>query len=131
MAAPIEIDVWQGEIAELEVDALVVGSSESLFMTGGAAASVKRLGGTASAPGLMLLLNPTEDPCEFILPESPDDKGWEVVVDTDDAAWRGNGHRGESARVVVADEPWQRCSSSGVLDVAPMSMVWLAARSPG
>lgn len=45
MAGPIEIDVWQGEIAELEVDALVVGSSESLFMTGGAAASVKRLGG--------------------------------------------------------------------------------------
>jgi O-acetyl-ADP-ribose deacetylase (regulator of RNase III) len=45
MAGPIEIDVWQGEIAELEVDALVVGSSESLFMTTGAAASVKRLGG--------------------------------------------------------------------------------------
>jgi O-acetyl-ADP-ribose deacetylase len=45
MAGPTEIDVWQGEIAELEVDALVVGSSESLFMTGGAAASVKRLGG--------------------------------------------------------------------------------------
>lgn len=45
MAAPIEIDVWQGEIAELEVDALVVGSSESLFMTAGAAASVKRIGG--------------------------------------------------------------------------------------
>ena len=45
MAGPIEIDVWQGEIAELEVDALVVGSSESLFMTGGAAASVKRVGG--------------------------------------------------------------------------------------
>jgi O-acetyl-ADP-ribose deacetylase (regulator of RNase III) len=45
MARPIEIDVWQGEIAELEVDALVVGSSESLFMTGGAGASLKRLGG--------------------------------------------------------------------------------------
>ena len=45
MAGPIEIDVWQGEIAELEVDALVVGASESLFMTGGAAASVKRHGG--------------------------------------------------------------------------------------
>jgi O-acetyl-ADP-ribose deacetylase (regulator of RNase III) len=45
MAGPTEIDVWQGEIAELEVDALVVGSSESLFMTGSAAASVKRLGG--------------------------------------------------------------------------------------
>jgi O-acetyl-ADP-ribose deacetylase (regulator of RNase III) len=47
MAGPIEIDVWQGEIAELEVDALVVGSSESLFMTAGAAASVKRVGGIA------------------------------------------------------------------------------------
>lgn len=45
MAAPIEIDVWQGEIAELEVDALVVGANESLFMTAGPAASVKRLGG--------------------------------------------------------------------------------------
>jgi len=47
MTAPIEIDVWQGEIAELEVDALVVGASESLFMTTGAAASVKRHGGDA------------------------------------------------------------------------------------
>lgn len=45
MAGPIEIDVWQGEIAELEVDAIVVGANESLFMTAGAAASVKRLGG--------------------------------------------------------------------------------------
>ena len=45
MAAPIEIDVWQGEIAELEVDALVVGANESLFMTAGPAASVKRAGG--------------------------------------------------------------------------------------
>ncbi|HEX7171788.1 MAG TPA: macro domain-containing protein [Candidatus Limnocylindria bacterium] len=47
MSEPIEIDVWQGEIAELEVDALVVGASESLFMTAGAAASVKRHGGDA------------------------------------------------------------------------------------
>ena len=47
MAAPVEIDVWQGEIAELEVDALVVGANESLFMTSGAAASVKRHGGEA------------------------------------------------------------------------------------
>jgi O-acetyl-ADP-ribose deacetylase len=45
MAGPIEIDVWQGEIAELEVDALVVPANESLFMTAGAAASVKRRGG--------------------------------------------------------------------------------------
>jgi O-acetyl-ADP-ribose deacetylase len=45
MAEPTEIDVWQGEISELEVDALVVGANESLFMTAGAAASVKRHGG--------------------------------------------------------------------------------------
>ena len=45
MARPIEIDVWQGEIAELEVDALVVPANESLFMTAGVAASVKRHGG--------------------------------------------------------------------------------------
>jgi O-acetyl-ADP-ribose deacetylase (regulator of RNase III) len=45
MAEPIEIDVWQGELAELEVDALVVAASESLFMTAGAGASVKRRGG--------------------------------------------------------------------------------------
>ena len=43
--ARIEIDVWQGDIAELEVDALVVPANESLFMTAGAAASVKRHGG--------------------------------------------------------------------------------------
>lgn len=47
MAEPIEIDVWQGNIAELEVDALVVAATESLFMTTGAAASVKRHGGDA------------------------------------------------------------------------------------
>lgn len=45
MAEPIEIDVWQGDISELEVDALVVSANESLFMTAGAAASVKRHGG--------------------------------------------------------------------------------------
>jgi O-acetyl-ADP-ribose deacetylase (regulator of RNase III) len=45
MAAPIEVDVWQGDIAELEVDALVVPANESLFMTAGAAASVRRHGG--------------------------------------------------------------------------------------
>lgn len=45
MAAPIEIDVWQGDIAELEVDALVVSATETLFMTTGAAGAVKRRGG--------------------------------------------------------------------------------------
>ncbi|MGI9645452.1 MAG: alpha amylase C-terminal domain-containing protein, partial [Ilumatobacteraceae bacterium] len=59
--------------------------------------------------------------------------GWQVVLDTDAAAWWGSGHRG-TADVVVAeelDEPYQGQSSSAVLDVGPMSMVWLAAASPG
>ena len=30
---PIEIDVWQGEIGELEVDAILIPANESLFMT--------------------------------------------------------------------------------------------------
>ena len=29
-----EIDVWQGDISELEVDAIIVPANESLFMTG-------------------------------------------------------------------------------------------------
>lgn len=45
MSEASDIDVWQGEIAELEVDALVIGASESLFMTAGPGASVKRHGG--------------------------------------------------------------------------------------
>ncbi|MGH2357372.1 MAG: macro domain-containing protein [Candidatus Limnocylindria bacterium] len=45
MAAPIEIAVWQGEIAELEVDALIIGANESLFMTAGPAAAVRRYAG--------------------------------------------------------------------------------------
>lgn len=45
MAESIDIDVWQGDLAELEVDALVVGATESLFMTTGAAAALKRRGG--------------------------------------------------------------------------------------
>lgn len=47
MAVPIEIDVWQGEIAELEVDALIVPANESLFMTIPVARAVKRRSGEA------------------------------------------------------------------------------------
>lgn len=41
MTLPIEIDVWQGEIADLEVDAIIVPTSESLFMTGRIGVAVK------------------------------------------------------------------------------------------
>jgi O-acetyl-ADP-ribose deacetylase (regulator of RNase III) len=47
MPVPIEIDVWQGEIAELEVDAIIVPANESLFMTNPLARAVKRLAGEA------------------------------------------------------------------------------------
>jgi len=57
---------------------------------------------------------------------------WEVLVDTDDAAWWGSGHRGDDARDVIGvDSPWQSQASSALLDIGPMSMIWLAARSPG
>ncbi|HEX6654687.1 MAG TPA: macro domain-containing protein, partial [Candidatus Limnocylindria bacterium] len=47
MAVPIEIDVWQGDVAELEVDAIIVPANESLFMTSPQARSVKRTAGEA------------------------------------------------------------------------------------
>ncbi len=47
MPFPIEIDIWQGDIADLEVDAIVVPANESLFMTSGVAAAVKRRAGDA------------------------------------------------------------------------------------
>jgi O-acetyl-ADP-ribose deacetylase len=45
MANQIEIDVWQGDLADLEVDAIVVPANESLFMTAGVAATLKRRAG--------------------------------------------------------------------------------------
>lgn len=45
MALPIEIEIWRGEIAELEVDAIVIPANESLFMTAPVAAAVKRAAG--------------------------------------------------------------------------------------
>jgi glycogen operon protein len=39
------------------------------------------LGGTASSPDLMLLLNPTEAECEFLLPANSGGR-WDVVLDT-------------------------------------------------
>jgi glycogen operon protein len=39
------------------------------------------LGGTAAQPGLLLLLNPSETACEFLLP-SFKTGGWDVILDT-------------------------------------------------
>jgi 1,4-alpha-glucan branching enzyme len=56
---------------------------------------------------------------------------WDIVLDTDAARWNGSGYCGDRSVVLAADEAWQRCTSSAVLDLGPMSMVWLAGRSPG
>ena len=45
MTLPIDIEIWQGEIAELEVDAVIVPANESLFMTAPVAAAGKRRAG--------------------------------------------------------------------------------------
>jgi O-acetyl-ADP-ribose deacetylase len=45
MTVPIEIDVWQGEIAELEVDAILIPANESLFMTTRVGRAVRLRGG--------------------------------------------------------------------------------------
>ncbi len=67
---------------------------------------------------------------------------WQVVLDTDSPNWWGSGHRGFDADSVAAgvdpvddvvgeDSPWQGQASSAMLDVGPLSVVWLAAPSPG
>jgi O-acetyl-ADP-ribose deacetylase (regulator of RNase III) len=45
MAKRVEIDVWEGNIADLEVDALVLPTNESLRMTTPVALEVKERGG--------------------------------------------------------------------------------------
>jgi O-acetyl-ADP-ribose deacetylase len=77
MAEPIEIDVWQGEIAELEVDAVVVAASESLFMTAGAASTLKRHAGDGVeraaveqgpiAPGTAVATPGGELPAQYVI----------------------------------------------------------------
>jgi O-acetyl-ADP-ribose deacetylase (regulator of RNase III) len=47
MAVPTQLEVWQGEIAELEVDALIVPANETLFMTIPVTRAVKRRSGEA------------------------------------------------------------------------------------
>jgi 1,4-alpha-glucan branching enzyme len=52
---------------------------------------------------------------------------WEVILDTDAAAWWGSGHRAVDPIVATEHEPWQGQPSSALLDVGPMSMLWLAS----
>ena len=53
---------------------------------------------------------------------------WQPVLDTDAAAWWGSGRR-TAGPIAADDEPWQSQRSSAVVDVGPMSMLWLAGTS--
>ena len=56
---------------------------------------------------------------------------WDVIIDTDDASWWGSGHRGDEQRSVTGvDEAWQSLGSSALIDIGPMSMVWLGSKPP-
>ena len=55
---------------------------------------------------------------------------WQVVVDTDAAKFGGSGSSG--TRMTVGADPvaWQGQGSSASVDLAPLGVVWLAARRP-
>ena len=59
---------------------------------------------------------------------APRDDRWKVVLDTDDAQFGGSGYRkvAESPDVVDAESvEWQGRPTSIVVDVPPLSMLWL------
>jgi 1,4-alpha-glucan branching enzyme len=58
---------------------------------------------------------------------------WEVLLDTDDPQWGGSGHRSVAAGTEVwrheaGGEPWQGQAASLMVDLAPLSVLWLGAR---
>jgi 1,4-alpha-glucan branching enzyme len=66
---------------------------------------------------------------------------WDVILDTDMAAFWGSGHRGSGAGVggdtfnpdvVVGtlEIPYQTLEASAQVDLGPMSMLWLASTAP-
>jgi 1,4-alpha-glucan branching enzyme len=53
---------------------------------------------------------------------------WEVLVDTDHTDWGGSGFRsGAATWYDAAASPWQGQPASLVVDVAPLSVLWLGA----
>ncbi len=54
---------------------------------------------------------------------------WEPVLDTDGARFWGSGYRGVARTVPVDDVAWQGQSHSTVVDLPPLSVVWLGRRA--
>lgn len=55
---------------------------------------------------------------------------WEAVLDTDAALWWGSGHRAVGDITAIDSEAWQGQPASALLDIGPMSMVWLSSTRP-
>jgi len=59
---------------------------------------------------------------------------WELLVDTDSPAWGGSGFSGyslEGTMIPAApDTSWQNQPASVVVDLPPLSVVWLGSRRP-
>jgi len=55
---------------------------------------------------------------------------WELALDTDASTWWGSGHRSVEPVRATTDELWQGQPASALLDIGPMSMVWLASNRP-
>ena len=55
---------------------------------------------------------------------------WKTVLDTDASLWWGSGHRSPGPVTATLDEPWQQQPASALLDLGPMSMVWLHGVRP-
>lgn len=55
---------------------------------------------------------------------------WEPVLDTDAASWWGSGHRPIGEITATDVESWQGQPASALLDIGPMSMVWLSSTRP-
>ncbi|MEX0848406.1 MAG: 1,4-alpha-glucan branching protein GlgB [Ilumatobacteraceae bacterium] len=61
----------------------------------------------------------------------PWDGAWEVVVDTDAPTFGGSGYAGGLASVGATTElTWQGQPASALVDIPPLSVVWLAAHRP-
>lgn len=59
----------------------------------------------------------------------PWEGSWQVILDTDAPAFGGSGYRGDVREVEASDEiAWQHQPCSAVLDLPPLSVVWLGGR---
>lgn len=54
---------------------------------------------------------------------------WHMVLDSDGARFWGSGYRGIDQPIVVGTEPWQGQPQSAVVDLPPLSVVWLGCRA--